>query len=172
MKKILTVLGNNIFTPTRLFMAGLICWIISAVIAEIFLESSSLDIHLHDTYFVIAHPHIAIGVAACFGIFCIIYYGFPKVFGRYLNTTMAYIHFWITFLGAYLIFRPARYEGLAGMPRRYFDYSGWGYYDMFIEFNRFIAVTALLVLAAQIIFLFNVFYSMINGRKVASAKIY
>jgi cytochrome c oxidase subunit 1 len=123
--------GNLRFTPAMLFAIGFVSLFISGGLTGIFLGNSTLDIHLHDTYFVIAHFHIVMGVSAFFGMFCGVYHWFPKMYGRYLNNTMAYIHFWVTFIGAYLIFWPMHYEGLAGMPRRYLDYRGW------VSFNQF-----------------------------------
>ena len=105
--------------------------------------------------------------ALCFfGMFAGVYHWYPKMFGRYLNNTLAYIHFWVTIIGAYLIFWPMHYEGLAGMPRRYFDYSNWESFKMFGGLNEFISTVAMIVFAAQFLFVFNFFYSMWKGRKV------
>ncbi|MFN8249511.1 MAG: cbb3-type cytochrome c oxidase subunit I [Ferruginibacter sp.] len=158
--------GNIRFTPGMLFAIGFVSLFISGGLTGIFLGNSSLDIHLHDTYFVIAHFHIVMGVASFFGMFAGVYHWFPKMFGRYLNNTLAYIHFWITIIGAYLIFWPMHYEGLAGMPRRYFDYSNWESFKMFAGLNEFISTVAMIVFAAQLLFVFNFFYSMWKGRKV------
>ena len=117
--------GNIRFTPAMLFAIGFVSLFISGGLTGIWLGNSALDIHLHDTYFVIAHFHIVMGVASMFGMFAGIYHWYPKMYGRYLNNTLAYIHFWLTMIGAYLIFWPMHYEGLAGMPRRYYDYSIW-----------------------------------------------
>src|SRR3954464_11094564 len=89
--------GNVRFTPAMLFAIGFVSTFISGGLTGIFLGNSTLDIPLHDTYFVIAHFHIVMGVAGIFGMFSGIYHWFPKMYGRYLNNTMAYIHFWITF---------------------------------------------------------------------------
>jgi cytochrome c oxidase subunit 1 len=88
------------------------------------------------------------------------------MYGRFLNSTLAYIHFWISFAGAYLIFWPMHYEGLAGLPRRYYDNSIWGSFNQFGSLNRFISTVAMAVFAAQILFLFNFFYSIWKGRKM------
>ena len=117
--------GNIRFTPGMMFAIGFVSLFISGGLTGIFLGNSALDIHLHDTYFVVAHFHIVMGVASFFGMFAGIYHWYPKMFGRYLNNTLAYIHFWVTIVGAYCIFWPMHYEGLAGMPRRYMDYSNW-----------------------------------------------
>ncbi len=162
--------GNIRFTPGMLFSIGFVSLFISGGLTGIFLGNSALDIHLHDTYFVIAHFHIVMGVASMFGMFAGVYHWYPKMYGRYLNNTLSYIHFWITFMGAYLIFWPMHYEGLAGMPRRYYDYSVWVSFSQFGGLNRFISTVAMIVYATQFLFLFNFFYSIFKGRKVRTTN--
>ncbi len=158
--------GNIHFTPAMLFSIGFVSLFISGGLTGIWLGNSALDIHLHDTYFVVAHFHLVMGVASMFGMFAGIYHWFPKMFGRLMNSTLAYIHFWITMIGAYLIFWPMHYEGLAGMPRRYYDFSNWESFKMFNGLNEFISVVALIVFATQFLFIFNFFYSIFKGRKL------
>ncbi|MBI2272300.1 MAG: cbb3-type cytochrome c oxidase subunit I [Bacteroidetes bacterium] len=158
--------GNIRFTPGMMFAIGFVSLFISGGLTGIWLGNSALDIHLHDTYFVIAHFHIVMGVASMFGMFAGIYHWFPKMYGRYLNNSLGYIHFWVTIAGAYMIFWPMHYEGLAGMPRRYYDYSIWESFKQFAELNRFISTVAMIVFAVQLLFLFNFFYSIFKGRKV------
>ena len=160
--------GNIRFTPGMLFSIGFVSFFISGGLTGIFLGNSTLDIHLHDTYFIIAHFHIVMGVAGFFGMFAGIYHWFPKMYGRYMNNTMAYIHFWVTLVGAYLIFWPMHYQGLAGMPRRYLDYSNWESFNQFNDLNKFISTVAMVVFAVQLMFIFNFFYSIFKGRKVIS----
>jgi len=160
--------GNIRFTPAMLFAIGFVSTFISGGLTGIFLGNSTLDIQLHDTYFVIAHFHIVMGVSGILGMFAGIYHWFPKMYGRYMNNTMAYIHFWITLIGAYLIFWPMHYEGLAGMPRRYLDYSNWISFNQFGGLNRFISTVAMIVFAVQLLFVFNFFYSIFKGRRVMS----
>ena len=162
--------GNIRFTPGMLFSIGFISLFISGGLTGIFLGNSTLDIHLHDTYFVVAHFHIVMGVASFFGMFAGVYHWFPKMYGRFLNNTMAYIHFWVTLVGAYLIFWPMHYSGLAGMPRRYTDWSNWQSFNQFQDMNRFISTVAMIVFAVQILFVFNFFYSIFKGRKVTSTN--
>jgi cytochrome c oxidase subunit 1 len=158
--------GNIRFTPGMLFSIGFVSMFISGGLTGIFLGNSTLDIHLHDTYFVIAHFHIVMGVSAFFGMFAGIYHWFPKMYGRYMNNTMAFIHFWVTLIGAYLIFWPMHYQGLAGMPRRYYDFSPWVSFNNFDGLNRFISIVSIIVFAVQLLFVFNFFYSIFKGRKV------
>jgi cytochrome c oxidase subunit I len=158
--------GNLRFTPAMLFAIGFVSMFISGGLTGIFLGNSTLDLHLHDTMFVVAHFHIVMGVASFFGMFAGVYHWFPKMYGRYLNNTLAYIHFWVTLIGAYLIFWPMHYQGFAGMPRRYYDYANWESFKHFIELSRFISTVAMVVFAAQLLLVFNFFYSIFKGRKV------
>ncbi len=158
--------GNIRFTPAMLFAIGFVSLFISGGLTGIWLGNSALDIHLHDTYFVIAHFHIVMGVASMFGMFAGIYHWFPKMYGRFLNNTLGYVHFWFTIAGAYMIFWPMHYQGLAGMPRRYYDFSVWESFKQFADLNTFISLVAMVVFAVQILFLFNFFYSIFKGRKV------
>ena len=160
--------GNIRFTPGMLFAIGFVSMFISGGLTGIFLGNSALDIHLHDTYFIVAHFHIVMGVAGMFGMFAGIYHWYPKMFGRYMNNTLSYIHFWVTMIGAYLIFWPMHYEGLAGMPRRYYDYSSWESFKMFGGLNEFISFVAMIVFATQLLFVINFFYSIWKGRKVTT----
>lgn len=162
--------GNIRFTPGMLFAIGFVSLFISGGLTGIFLGNSTIDIHLHDTMFVVAHFHIVMGVASMFGMFAGIYHWFPKMFGRYLNSTLAYIHFWVTLVGAYLIFWPMHYQGLAGMPRRYLDKSGWHSFNQFGDLDKMITVVSVVVFAVQLMFVFNFFYSIFKGRKVTSTN--
>jgi cytochrome c oxidase subunit 1 len=160
--------GNIRFTVPMMFALGFVSLFISGGLTGIFLGNSALDIHLHDTYFVIAHFHIVMGVSAFFGMFAGIYHWFPKMFGRFMNNTLGYIHFFLTFAGAYLIFWPMHYEGIAGMPRRYYDYSAWESFKQFNDLNAFISIAAILVFFAQLLFVVNFFVSIFRGRKMTT----
>ena len=158
--------GNIRFTPGMLFAIGFVSLFISGGLTGLFLGNSTIDIHLHDTKFVVAHFHIVMGVASMFGMHAGIYHWFPKMFGRYLNNTLGYIHFWVTIIGAYLIFWPMHYEGLAGVPRRYLDLRDWHAFNKFDDLNKMITVVSIIVFATQLMFVFNFFYSIFKGRKV------
>lgn len=162
--------GNIRFTPATLFAIGFVSLFISGGLTGIWLGNSTLDIHLHDTMFVVAHFHIVMGVASMFGMFAGIYHWFPKMFGRYLNSTLGYIHFWVTIVGAYLIFWPMHYEGLAGMPRRYLDKGPWQAFSQFGDLDKMITIVSIVVFAVQLMFVFNFFYSIFKGRKVTSTN--
>ncbi len=158
--------GNIRFTPAMLFAVGFVSLFISGGLTGIFLGNSTIDIHLHDTMFVVAHFHIVMGVSAFFGMFAGIYHWYPKMFGRFMNNTLAYIHFWVTLVGAYLIFWPMHYQGFAGMPRRYLDKSSWVSFSQFHGLDAMISVVTIIVFAVQLLFVFNYFYSMYKGRPV------
>jgi cytochrome c oxidase subunit 1 len=162
--------GNLRFTPAMMFAIGFVSLFISGGLTGIFLGNSTIDIHLHDTYFVVAHFHIVMGVSAFFGMFAGVYHWFPKMFGRYLNNTLGYIHFWVTLVGAYLIFWPMHYQGFAGVPRRYLDFRLWSSFNQFQDLNKMITIVSIIVFSAQLMFVFNFFYSIFKGRKVRTTN--
>src|SRR5678816_3559699 len=135
--------GNIRFTPATLFAIGFVSLFISGGLTGIFLGNSTIDIHLHDTMFVVAHFHIVMGVASMFGMFAGIYHWFPKMYGRYVNSTLGYLHFWITITGAYLIFWPMHYQGFAGIPRRYLDKSSWLSFNGFHDLDKMITIVTI-----------------------------
>jgi cytochrome c oxidase subunit I len=156
--------GNLIFTPGMLFSIGLVSFFISGGLTGIFLGNSAIDIQLHDTYFVVAHFHLVMGSASFFGLMAGVYHWFPKMFGRMMDARLGYIHFWATFIGVYLVFFPMHYIGIAGFPRRYYSWTGFEFSNMYTDLNMFVSVAAFLTFGAQLIFLFNFFYSMYRGR--------
>ncbi|MBW7892067.1 MAG: cbb3-type cytochrome c oxidase subunit I [Chitinophagaceae bacterium] len=160
--------GSIRLTPAMLFSIGFVSMFISGGLTGIWVGNATIDMHVHDTYFNIAHFHLVMGVAAFMGMFAGIYHWFPKMYGRQMNNTMGYIHFWATLVLAYVIFWPMHYEGLAGMPRRYYDYSIWESFKQFAELNKVISTAAILVFLAQVLFLCNFFYSIWKGRKVTN----
>ena len=162
--------GNIRFTPSMLFSIGFVSIFISGGLTGIWMGNSTIDIHIHDTYFIIAHFHLVMGVAAFFGMFAGVYHWFPKMFGRYMNSTLGYIHFWVTLVGAYLIFWPMHYMGLAGVPRRYLDFSLWSSFNQFESLNKMISIVTIIVFAVNLMFVFNFFYSMFKGRKVRTTN--
>ncbi|MEO9475577.1 MAG: cbb3-type cytochrome c oxidase subunit I [Cyclobacteriaceae bacterium] len=157
--------GNIVFTPAMLFSIGLVSFFISGGLTGIFLGNSALDINLHDTYFVVAHFHLVMGSASFFGLLAGVYHWFPKMFGRMMDEKLGYIHFWLTFVGVYLVFFPLHYIGIAGFPRRYYSWTNFDAFNSFADLNSFVSVAAILTFGAQFIFLFNFFYSIYKGRK-------
>ena len=141
---------------------------ISGGLTGIFLGNSAIDIQLHDTYFVVAHFHIVMGVAAFFGMFAGVYHWFPKMYARFMNETMGRIHFWGTMIGAYAIFWPMHYTGMAGVPRRYYSFDTFETFRHFIELNQFITYAAIITFLFQVVFIINFFYSIWNGKKMTT----
>ncbi len=160
--------GSITYNVPVMFAIGFVSTFISGGLTGIWMGNSAIDLHIHDTYFIIAHFHLVMGVSAIFGMFAGVYHWFPKMFGRMMNRTLGVIHFWISLIGAYLIFWPMHYEGLAGMPRRYYSYDAWYTFKPFESLNTFISVVAIIVFITQLVFLFNFFYSIFKGQKVKS----
>jgi cytochrome c oxidase subunit 1 len=157
--------GNIRYTPAMLFAIGLVSTFISGGLTGIILADSALDIQVHDTYFVVAHFHIVMGVSAIFGMLAGVYHWYPKLFLRQMNKKLGYIHFTLTFISAYGVFYPMHFLGLAGVPRRYYDNTAFPMFDNLVNINVLITMFAILAAIAQIFFLFNFFYSMFRGPK-------
>jgi cytochrome c oxidase subunit 1 len=157
--------GNLRFTPAMLFSIGLVSFFISGGLTGIYLGNAALDIQLHDSYFVVAHFHLVMGSAAIFGMFAGIYHWFPKMFGRMMNNTLGYFHFWFTFISAYLVFFPMHFMGLAGVPRRYYQFTLLKEFEIWTDVNKMITMAAMLGGIAQLFFIFNFFYSIFKGKK-------
>jgi cytochrome c oxidase subunit 1 len=157
--------GNLRFTPAMLFSIGLVSFFISGGLTGIYLGNAALDIQLHDSYFVVAHFHLVMGSSAIFGMFAGIYHWFPRMYGRMLNNTLGYFHFWITFITAYLVFFPMHFMGLAGVPRRYYMFTLMKEFDVWMDVNKLITISAIVAGGAQLLFLWNFFYSIFRGKK-------
>jgi cytochrome c oxidase subunit 1 len=157
--------GNLRLNPQMMFAIGLVSFFISGGLTGIFLGNAALDINLHDTYFVVAHFHLVMGSAAIFGMICGIYHWYPKMFGRMMNESLGHIHFWMTIVSAYCVFFPMHFMGLAGVPRRYYAFTAYDQFNVFVDMNKFITYAAFMGGIAQLIFLFNFFYSMFKGKK-------
>jgi len=145
-----------------LFALGFISMFISGGVSGFFLAQPSTDIMLHATYFVVGHFHLVMGVAAMFGIFAGTYFWFPKMYGRMMSEKLGKIHFWCSFVGAYAIFMPFHYLGLAGNVRRYQAFSP-EYMQPLIPLHKFITIAALFTGAAQLVFLYNLIVSRYKG---------
>lgn len=164
-----TLYGGNIRLNTpMLFCIGFVSMFISGGLTGIFLGNSAIDIQQHDTYFVVAHFHIVMGVAAFYGMFAGVYNWFPKMFGRFMNETLGKVHFWITTVGAYAVFGPMHFIGMAGVPRRYYRFDSFEAFSGFDDMNKFITIAAIITFFAQIMFVVNFFWSMYKGKKVES----
>jgi cytochrome c oxidase subunit 1 len=159
--------GRVRFTTPMLFAIGFVSLFVSGGISGPFLAQPVLDIYLHETYFVIAHFHLIMGVASIFGIFAATYYWFPKMFGRMMSEPLGKAHFWFSFVGAYAIFMPMHYYGMAAGLRRYSQSTEVAFVHNLLPLQQFITYAAFVTIAGQLIFLFNLFWSMKFGQKAA-----
>lgn len=157
--------GNIRFTPAMMFAIGLVSFFISGGMTGIYLGNAVLDINLHDTYFVVGHFHLVMGSAAVFGMLAGVYHWFPKMFGRMMNEKLGYLHFWVTFACAYLVFFPMYFLGLDGVPRRYYAFTEFEFMQKWMSVNVLITWAAIIAALVQVAFLYNFFYSIFRGKK-------
>ena len=172
-----TLWGARIrFHTPMLFAIGFVSLFVAGGITGLVLGQTSLDLSMHDTYFVLAHFHLVMGVAAIFGMFAGTYFWFPKMFGRKMNETLGKIHFWPTMIGVYAIFIPMHVMGLVGLPRRYSQFYEVidGRLEWIYHFNKpthglihFVTWAAIITVAAQFLFIFNFFWSLWKGEKAS-----
>jgi cytochrome c oxidase subunit 1 len=154
-------------TTAMLFAIGFVSLFVSGGLSGPFLAQPLLDIPLHDTYFVVGHFHLIMGVASIFGIFGATYYWFPKMFGRMMNETMGKIHFVVTLIGTYSIFMPMHYLGMAGQTRRYSQFTEVAYMHKLLPLQMFMTYAAFITIGIQLLFVFNLFWSMKKGAKAS-----
>lgn len=161
-----TLWGARIrFTTPMLFAIGFVSLFVAGGITGLVLGQTSLDIPMHDTYFVLAHFHLVMGVASIFGMFAATYFWFPKMFGRFMNETLGKIHFWITFVGVYCIFVPMHVMGLVGMPRRYSQFTEYTFLTRLHPLVVFVSIVAIITVLTQFLFYFNLIWSIFKGKK-------
>jgi cytochrome c oxidase subunit 1 len=146
-----------------LFALGFISMFVAGGVSGFFLAQPSIDIMLHATYFVVGHFHMVMAVAAIFGIFSGTYFWFPKMAGRMMNETLGKVHFWLSFVGAYCIFMPFHYLGIAANVRRYQAFVD-DYLQPLIPVHKFITIAAIVTGVAQFIFLYNLLHSYFRGK--------
>ncbi|HEX9979912.1 MAG TPA: cbb3-type cytochrome c oxidase subunit I [Flavobacterium sp.] len=157
--------GNLQLNPAMLFSIGFVSTFITGGLTGIILGDSTLDINVHDTYFVVAHFHLVMGISALYGMFAGIYHWYPKMFGRMLNKNMGYVHFWVTTVCAYGVFFPMHFIGMAGLPRRYYTNTNFPLFDDLQNVNVLITMFALIGGIFQIVFLYNFFSSIFYGKR-------
>jgi cytochrome c oxidase subunit I len=162
--------GDIHLTVPMLFAIGFIVTFVNGGLTGLFLGNALVDVPLSGTMFVVAHFHMVMGVAPILVIMGGIYHWYPKVTGRMLDERLGKLHFWFTFLGAYLIYFPMHYLGLLGVPRRYYELGDTAFVPpSAAPLNEFITIAALVVGTAQMVFLFNLVWSLFKG-KIAPAN--
>ena len=166
------ILGKRVEAPQilgnipMLFSLGFILTFLNGGITGLFLGNVVVDVPLSDTMFVVAHFHMVMGVAPILVIFGAIYHWYPLITGRMLHQGWGQFHFWVTFVGAYLIYFPMHYLGFLGVPRRYYEIGETDFIpDSAQDLNAFITVAALVVGFAQMVFIWNLIASYYRGKK-------
>ncbi len=161
-----TLWGGRIrFTTAMLFAIGFVSLFVAGGITGLVLGQTSLDLPMHDTYFVTAHFHLVMGVASIFGMFAATYFWFPKMCGRLMNESLGKFHFWITFIGVYCIFVPMHTMGIVGMPRRFAQFTEYEYLKTLHPLVVFVSIAAIATVLAQIVFYFNLVWSIFKGKR-------
>ncbi len=157
--------GRIRLTVPMLFSIGFVSLFVTGGLSGPILAQPTIDAYLHDTYFVVAHFHMIMGMAAVFAIFAGTYYWFPKLFGgRLMSESLGRAHFWLTFVGAYATFLPMHFLGMAGHPRRYAQVTGSAeYLQALLPLQTWVTIAAVGLISAQAVFLFNLFWSMRRG---------
>jgi cytochrome c oxidase subunit I len=159
-----TLWGGKIqFKSPMLFAIGFVSLFVSGGLSGLFLAQPAVDQYLHATYYVVAHFHLVMGVAAIFGIFAATYFWFPKMFGRMMNESLAKWHFWFTFVGTYCIFMPMHFVGIAGGIRRYSEATAAQYLMDLQPAHYFMSIAAFVTATAQLFFFVNFFWSLKKG---------
>jgi cytochrome c oxidase subunit 1 len=160
-----TLWGGKIrFTAAMLYAIGFVSLFVAGGITGLVLGQTSLDLPMHDTYFVTAHFHLVMGVASIFGMFAAIYFWFPKMFGRFMSEGLGKFHFWVTFIGVYCIFVPMHIMGIVGMPRRYAQFTEYTFLSGLHPLVQLVSIAAIVTVAVQLVFFFNLFWSMFKGK--------
>ncbi len=157
--------GNLRLTSAMLFAIGFVSIFVTGGLSGLFLNQPAVDLFLHDTYFVVAHFHMIMGVASIFGMFAATYFWFPKMFGRHLNETLGKAHFWTTFIGVYAIFTPMHFLGMVGNPRRYPELTAFDFLKPLEPVHLFISIAAFLTITSQLMFFGNLIWSFFKGQK-------
>jgi cytochrome c oxidase subunit 1 len=160
-----TLYGGSIrFTTPMLFALGFIFLFTIGGLTGIVLANASLDIALHDTYYVVAHFHMVLSMGAVFGLFAGFYFWSPKILGKPYNELLGHIHFWALFIGVNLTFIPLHFLGLSGMPRRIDDYP-----DAFAGWNLISSFGSVVSIVATLVFLYLLF-DQLSSRAQASSN--
>ena len=159
--------GNIKFTPAMMFCIGMVSTFITGGVTGIILADSALDISKHDTYFVVGHFHVVMGMSAILAMFAGVYHWFPKLYGKMMNKKLGLAHFWLTIVAGYGVFIPMHFTGEGGLPRRYYQNTDFAMFDHMVDLNELISVFALIGVLGQLLFFFNFFYSAFRGPRAS-----
>lgn len=156
-----TIWGGKLrLNSAMLFAMGFVSMFVVGGLSGVMIASVPFDIHVHDTYFIVAHLHYVLFGGSVFGLYAAIYHWFPKMIGRMLNEPWGKVHFVLTFVGFNLCFLPMHYLGLMGMPRRVAEYD-----PQFATINNLCSLGSYILAFSTIPFLINAVYSWIAGEK-------
>lgn len=147
-----------------LFIVGFVSLFITGGLTGPILAEPILDAYLHNTFFVVAHFHLVMGMAGVFALFAAVYYWFPLLTGRRMSERLGRWHFWLSLIGAYAVFFPMHFAGLAGEPRQYAQLTGTAaYLANLLPLQQFITIAAFVLAGSQLIFLWNLVSSLQHG---------
>jgi cytochrome c oxidase subunit 1 len=146
-----------------LYAIGFVSVFVTGGLSGLFLGQPALDQYFHDTYFVVAHFHLIMGIGSVFALFAATAYWFPSLFGRMMHEGLAKWHFYLTFIGANAIFIPMHFVGIAGNPRRYAELSNFEFLRPLMPIHRVMSQSAYFTAAVQVIFLVNLIWSARRG---------
>jgi cytochrome c oxidase subunit 1 len=154
-------------TP-MLYIIGTIALFGTGGFGGIFLGNATADMQLHDTYFVVGHFHLMIGGVTLMGTFAALYFWFPKMFGKSMSDTLGKLHFWFTFIPFFTVFFMQHFQGLQGMPRRYYAFTSYSYLEQAANSNMMVTMVAFTLISGQFIFMFNFLWSLMKGRTASA----
>ena len=157
--------ANIHYTAPMLHGLAFVSMFVIGGLSGIFMASTPVDMYIHDTYFIVAHIHYVLFGGSLFAIFAAVTYWFPKMFGRLMNETAGKVHFWITFVGFNCTFFPMHILGMGGHMRRIYNPLQYDFLKPMQGMNEFMTISALVLGAAQFIFLANFIYSLARGKK-------
>ena len=164
-----TLWGGQITFPTpMLFALAFVSMFIIGGLSGIFMAATPVDTQIHDTYFIVAHIHYVLLTGSIIGIFSGVYYWFPKMFGRMMDDRLGKIHFWLTFVAMNCTFFPMHIVGAGGMQRRIADPTQYEGLLRWMPLNKFMTISAYLLLFSQVLFFWNVIAGLVSGRKVGN----
>jgi len=163
-----TLWGGSIrFSVPLLFAIGFVSNFVIGGLSGIFMASTPVDIFIHDTYFIVAHFHYVVA-GIIFAMFAAIYFWFPKMFGRMMNSTWGVVHFIGTFVFFNLTFFPMHFLGVGGHMRRIYNPMQYEYLEQFGDMNVFITITAFCLAVSQVPFMVNFIWSLFAGKKASA----